>query len=105
MVVKGGSQRQNMFMGVDSTTGKQTTAFLNPISVSWRCEPPFTIMFLKALSTPTVVEISRLSGLLEGGRRVRGQSSKVCMEMLSTCSPKGGRSIFEADGATPRSAN
>ena len=32
--------------------------------VFWRCEPPFTTMFLKALSTPTIVEISRLRGCL-----------------------------------------
>ena len=61
MVVKGGSQRQNTFMGVDSTTDKQTLS--TPRNVFWRCDPPFTTMFLKALSTPTFVEISRPRGL------------------------------------------
>jgi len=49
MVVTAGSQRQITFMGVDSTTDKQTT--------------PLHTMFLKALSMPTLVEISRLRGL------------------------------------------
>ena len=33
------------------------------MDVFWRCEPPLTTMFLKALSTPTFVEISPLRGL------------------------------------------
>ena len=63
MVVKGGSQGQITFMGVDSTTDKQTTALSTPMNAFWRCESPYTTMFLKALSTPTFVEISRLRGL------------------------------------------
>jgi len=68
MVVKEGLQRQITFLGVDSTTDKQTTALSTPMNVFWRCEPPFTPcfslynMFLKAPSTPTFVEISRLRG-------------------------------------------
>ena len=45
MVVKRGSQRQMTFMGVDNTTDKQTTALSTPMSVFWRCEPPFTTCF------------------------------------------------------------
>ena len=45
MVVKGGSQAPITFMGVDSTTEKHTTVLSIPMSVFWRCEPPFTTCF------------------------------------------------------------
>ena len=39
-VVKGSSQRQITFMGVDSAADKQTTALSTPMNAFWRCEPP-----------------------------------------------------------------
>ena len=65
MVVKRSSQRQITFMGVDSTTDKQTTALSNPMNMLWRCDPPLYTMFLKALTMPTFVEISPLRGLAD----------------------------------------
>jgi hypothetical protein len=54
------------------------------MDVFWRCEPPFTTMLLKALSTPTLVEISRLRGLSD--RRV---NSSVQCERMQNASEKG----------------
>ena len=45
MVVKGGSQRQITFMGVDSAVVCLSVVLSTPMSVIWRCEPPFTTMF------------------------------------------------------------
>ena len=53
-------------MGVDSTTDEQTTALSTPMDVIWRWLYTFQTMLLKALSTPTFVEISPLRGLADG---------------------------------------
>ena len=62
---KGYCQRQNTFMGFDSTTDKQTTALINPHACVLALIIPLWIMFLKALSTPFLVETSQLHGVTE----------------------------------------
>jgi len=37
---KGGSQRQNTFMGVDSADVCLSVVLSTPMNVIWRCEPP-----------------------------------------------------------------
>jgi len=39
-VVKGGSQRQNTFMGVENAVVCLSVVLSTPMNVIWRCEPP-----------------------------------------------------------------
>ena len=63
MVVKGGFHSAKSRWGLIAPLTNRQTALSTPMDVFWRCEPPFTTMLLKALSTPTLVEISPLRGL------------------------------------------
>ena len=45
MVAKGGSQRQNTFMGVDNAVICLSVVLSAPMNVIWRCVPPFTPCF------------------------------------------------------------
>jgi len=45
MVVKGASQRQNTFIGVDNAVVCFSVVLSTPMHVIWRCQPRFTTMF------------------------------------------------------------
>ena len=54
------------------------------MNVFWRCEPRFTTMFLKALSTPTFIEISRLRGLT-GAQALNSKLTENIRDMRKMC--------------------